>query len=160
MLPADLGAVSAIAAAVHPGFPERLVVFAERLALSPGGCLIAEADGRAAGYAIAHPWRHRAPPPLDSLLGALPTDADTFYIHDIALMPVLRGTGAGSAIAAILLDRARAVGLPRASLVAVNGSAPFWQRQGFLPVEDAALSAKLASYGTDAAYMARDTFPT
>jgi GNAT superfamily N-acetyltransferase len=45
MRPADLAMVVRIAEVVHPGFPERPEVLAERLALCPGGCLVLEAPG-------------------------------------------------------------------------------------------------------------------
>ncbi len=41
------------------------------------------------------------------------------------------------------------------SLVSVNGSRGFWERQGFSVRMDEWLSAKLASYGEDAVYMER-----
>jgi hypothetical protein len=42
------------------------------------------------------------------------------------------------------------------SLVAVNGSAGFWRRQGFAEARVPALADKLASYGADAHFMVRD----
>ncbi|KAA2236492.1 GNAT family N-acetyltransferase [Salinarimonas soli] len=127
MTPADLPAVSRIAVAVHPRHPEGDAVFAERLALWPRGCLVLGAGIR--GYALSHPWGLH-PPPLDTLLGALPARPEVYYIHDVALMPEARGGGAGSAAVARLAAVADAMGLPLA-LVAVPGSAPFWARQGF-----------------------------
>lgn len=153
MAPSDLPAVGAMAAAIHPGYPEDDAVFAERLALHPAGCRLLAAGEHAAGYVISHPWRG-APPALDTLLGSVPADADHYYIHDLALLPASRGTGAAAAIVGDLRRHARSLGLARLSLVAVNGSGPFWRRQGFadLPAGDAA--AKLASYGGGACLMA------
>jgi predicted N-acetyltransferase YhbS len=48
--------------------------------------------------------------------------------------------------------------LPNASLVAVSGSVPFWQRFGFHEVDDQALAEKLRSCGT-ASYMVRAVAP-
>ncbi|MBB4019265.1 GNAT superfamily N-acetyltransferase [Chelatococcus caeni] len=151
----DLQDVDAIARAVHPGFPERPEVFTERLALFPAGCLILERDGEAAGYLLSHPWHAGAPPPLDSLLGRLPPAATTYYLHDIALLPRGRGTGAAGAALPHLVRQARIVGADNLSLVAVNNSAPFWQRHGFVAADAPGLADKLASYGGDALYMLR-----
>jgi GNAT superfamily N-acetyltransferase len=155
MLDCDIDAVLAIAAEVHPDFPEGEAVFREKLALFPDGCrMLIDASGQSGGYLVAHPWHKMAPPPLDSLLGAVPASG-TFYFHDLALLPASRGTGAGKAIVeAILADAAR-LGFDSASLVAVNGSAPFWQAQGFVILHDDEITAKLASYGEDARFMAR-----
>ena len=151
---ADLPAVNAIAAAVHVDYPEDAAVFAERLALHPQGChVLAEADGAGiAGYIISHPWHLAEPPALNTLLGAVPSPATTYYIHDIALLPVARGGGATAAILAPLMRHAATIA-DSVSLVAVGGTVPFWQRHGFIARRDRALAGKLATYGADAGYM-------
>lgn len=159
MRPEDLPAVLEIAARVHPGFPEREEVFAERLRLSPEGCLLLVPGRLALGYAISHPWRAFQPPPLDSLLGALPASPATWYVHDVALLPGTRGSGMGAEAVCRLAETAKKKGLASLSLVAVGGSAPFWQRQGFGAVEREDLAAKLASYGSDARFMVRPLGP-
>jgi GNAT superfamily N-acetyltransferase len=155
MAASDIDAVVAIAAEVHPSFPERREVFAERLELAPEGALILDMDGVRAGYAITHPASRFEPPALDSLLGRLSEGADVWYIHDVALLPVARGRGGASRVTPMIARAARRAGLERLALIAVNGSAPFWSRQGFGRVDHAGLAAKLASYGDDAAYMER-----
>jgi GNAT superfamily N-acetyltransferase len=156
MTPGDLPAVLAIADRVHPDFPEDAAIFAERLALHHGGCRVLEQDGILAAYVLSHPWAAESCPPLNRLLGALPEPAGCFYIHDLALMPAARGSGAAPAIVAALADHAASLGLAAMSLVAVNGSAGFWRRQGFAEAEVPALADKLASYGPDARFMVRD----
>jgi len=147
MLVADLDAVVRVAAVVHAGHPERREVLAERLALFPAGCLAT--DG---GYAITHPTLLGAPPALDTLLGALPARADTLHIHDIALLPAMQGRGLGGTALRALLALAVRSALANLSLVAVNGTPPYWARFGFV---DAPASAGLASYGKEARYMVR-----
>jgi ribosomal protein S18 acetylase RimI-like enzyme len=95
-------------------------------------------------------------PALDSLLGALPGDADAYYIHDLALLPGARGGGAASACVDRLAAHARASGFVRMALVAVGNSAGFWRRQGFREAHDEALARKLASYDDAARYMVRE----
>ena len=156
MVAADLPAVMAAAAQVHPDYPEGKAVFTERLALHPAGCLVLAGGEGIGGYVLSHPWRFGQVPALDSLLGALPEDADAYYIHDLALLPVARGGGAASACVHRLAAHARAAGFARMTLVAVGNSAGFWQRQGFREAHDEALARKLASYDSAARYMIRD----
>lgn len=150
----DLEAVYGIGEQVHPGFPERIEVFTERLRLYAPGCRVLEADGQMAGYVISHPWHPMRPPKLDSLLVAMPTSPATFYIHDLALMPVARGSGAGALAVSYLVAHAEAIGLADLSLVSVNASRPFWLRQGFEVIESRGLSLALQSYDdNDACFM-------
>lgn len=159
MRAADLPAVSALADRVHAAHPEAPVIFAERLSLFPQGCLVLAEGPALVGYAIAHPGWLGAPPPLNTLIEALPTRADCLYLHDIALAPAIARQGHGSDVVARLAELAIAVRLPRLALVAVSGSAPFWEGLGFRAVDDPALRAKLASYGAGAAYMMREIVP-
>ncbi|WP_026304539.1 GNAT family N-acetyltransferase [Kaistia granuli] len=155
MRPDDLAAVETIADRVHEAYPEDPAVFAERLRLWPEGCLVYERDGVPIAYVLSHPGHAFAPPPLNSLLGALPEPPTTYYIHDLALLPETRGQGAGSAVVDLLLDSARRAGCPDVSLVAVNGSTGFWSRHGFRSVDVPELAEKLRSYDDDACYMIR-----
>ena len=151
MASADLPRVQAIADAVHPDFPEAAAIPAERLALCPAGCLVLATGAQLLGYAVSHPWHAGQAPRLNSLLGGLPAAPGTWYLHDLALLPAARGGGAAAAAVRLLVAQAQAAGLADMSLVAVNGSAGFWQRQGFRP----AVGPDLASYGGAAQFMQR-----
>ncbi|WP_240334285.1 GNAT family N-acetyltransferase [Sphingobium estronivorans] len=131
----DLPAVKAISDAVHGPYTEDEAIYAERLALYPSGCLILERDAVPVGYLIAHPWHSRTPPPLNKPLGALPDDADTYYLHDIALLPVARGSGVGVKGTMLALSEAAKAGFDTVTLTAVNGADRFWSSQGFTAVE-------------------------
>ena len=156
MTEADLPAASVLAASIHPAYPEDDAVFAERLRLYPNGCRVFDRGEGAEAYVVSHPWRHLEAPALNSLLGGIPAAPSTFYIHDLALSPAVRKTGAASQIVAWLVDHARAEGILHISLIAVNGSASFWQRQGFAVMQDRTLADSLRSYGNDAQFMVRD----
>jgi ribosomal protein S18 acetylase RimI-like enzyme len=157
MTAGDLPDVAAVADRVHPAYPEDLAVAVERLALYPAGCrVLAEASGALLGYVLSHPWHSAAPPALDSLLGALPSSTPSYYIHDLALLPAARGTGAADAVVRALASDAAAAGFRDMQLVAVNGSTGFWQRHGFRRVERPELAPKLRSYDEDACFMVRD----
>lgn len=151
----DLPDVESIAAAVHPDFPEDTKVFAERQRLYPDGTRLFELGGTPAGYILSHPWRFKALPELNALLGTIPDDADTYYLHDLALLPRARGTGAAAMIVGDILRHARTAGFANMSLVAVNGSLPFWHKHGFRAVKAPELEEKLASYEAAARFMTK-----
>ena len=158
MTKADLPQVMDIAAQVHPGYFESEAVFAERLALFAPGCLVAVQDGgdsTVLGYSIMHPARLGSPPPLDSLLHVLALDADVMHLHDVAMLPRARGAGLGRALIARMLDLMRHYRLGHATLVAVHGSAAYWQSAGFAAAHDATHEPKAqsATYGDAAVYM-------
>lgn len=151
----DLPALERMASIIHPDFFEERAVLAERQKLCPEGAWLLELAGHPAGYILSHPWRFGQVPALNSLLGAIPPDADTYYLHDLALLPEARGIGAARTVLDILSAAARAKGLATMSLVAVNGSQGFWQRHGFAVRQVPHLTTKLASYAATAAFMVR-----
>lgn len=151
---ADLAAVVAIADRVHVAYPEDADAIAERLRLYPDGCALLEIDGKPLAYTLTHPWRYAEPPALNARLGALPAaEPTTYYIHDVALLPEARGSGAASAIVKAIIAQAEALGTPNLSLVAVNQSVPFWSRFGFGVTHEPSLAAKLLTYDADARFM-------
>lgn len=157
MAPADLPAVMAIAAIVHPDYPEDEAVFTERLGLAPEGChVLTSADGVLQGYLVSHPWPAGTVPALNSLLGEIPHGLANWYLHDLALLTFVRGSGAAGAIVAGIARQAAETGYTSLALVAVNDSAGFWRRQGFHEVHDPTLDRKLASYDDAARYMRRE----
>lgn len=151
----DLPAVQAIAEAVHVDFYERAEVLAERQQLYHNGCYLLEIAEKPVGYLLSHPWTYASLPPLDTLLGKLPASPDTYYIHDLCLLPVARRIGAAGKIVGALTKHAEAEGYPTMSLVAVNGSVAYWEKRGFQVTEEDALYAKLLSYEEGARYMVR-----
>lgn len=158
--PSDLPAIGAIAARIHPDLPEGPEVLAEKMRLYPDGCRVLVAGGEIAGYGLAHPWKQHQIPPLDFFLERLPEDADCLYVHDIAVLPDRRG-GVARAYMTAIAELARASGIATLALVSVYTTRPLWERLGFRPVAaDAALRAKLASYGEGATYMLRDLAAT
>ena len=152
----DLDRVMAIAEVVHPDYPEDRAVFAERLALYPDGCAMAEADGACIGYIVIHPGRLGVPPPLDSPLGTLPEAPDCLYLHDVALLPAARGLGLGVAALERMDALAARQGFRWLALTSTPGARAFWDAQGFLPQDGGpGLAAKLESYGGGMTYMTK-----
>ncbi|KAK4107604.1 hypothetical protein N656DRAFT_785091 [Canariomyces notabilis] len=157
----DIPELLRIGDAVHPSLPDSDYVFTERIQLFPEGCLILSDrdnnnNNKIYGYAISHPIRHGQPPALDSLLHKIPEDADQYYIHDVAILPELRGRGHATGGIRMLLEEV-ASRFPTTCLVSVYGTGPFWRRFGFEAVEavDEALKEKLRNYGGGAVYMSR-----
>ena len=155
MTQSDVADVIAMAAVVHPGYPEDDAVLAGRLQAFAAGCHILEKDNLAAGYLLSHPWVHGDPPKLNTLITSIPDTADCYYLHDIALLPSAQGSGAAKAAVGLVDELAQSAGFSRISLCAVNGSAPFWAARGFVPDPDPKLEARLASYGSDVRFMTR-----
>lgn len=151
----DFAAVFEIANRVHPGFFEAEAVLAEKFDLYRNGCYLLEVSEKPAGYVLSHPWKRGDLPALDTLLGEIPADADSYYIHDLALLPLTRGLGAARQIVNALTKHAHAMGFETMSLVAVNGSVPFWEKQGFGVEERPDLKEKLAAYEDTARYMVK-----
>lgn len=152
----DLDGVVEVAAIGFPDHFEGRDCFENRLGLNPSGCFVLSAEGGPVrGYMVAYPWRREAAPALNTLIDALPEDAEVMYLHDLALHPEARGGGHARPVVEALADQARAQGWRELALVAVNDAAPFWGRYGFNVHETPAMAAKLASYGDDARYMLR-----
>lgn len=156
MTVADLDAVAAIAVVGFPDHFEGRACFDNRLSLNPSGSFVlAAGDGPPQGYLVAYPWAADTAPALNTLIPSIPAEASVMYLHDLALLPTVRGGGWSRPIVERLVDESRADGWPALALVAVNDAAPFWERHGFRVVEAPGLAAKLAGYGPDARYMVR-----
>ena len=148
----DLDAVAEIAGLSFPDHYEGRDCFENRLVLNPGGCFVlAGEDGAPKGYLVAWPWRAGSAPALNTLIEAIPADADVLYLHDLALHPDARGGGWTAPIVERLAQSAKADGWPALTLVAVNDAAPFWERRGFRVAE----APGMDGYGPDARYMTR-----
>lgn len=157
----DLDGVMALAEVVHPTFPERRAVFAEKRALFPQGCLVLPGEGAGLrGYAIAYPWHPDRLAPLDAFIERVPSPPAVLWLHDVALAPSAHGAGLARPVVARILAEAAVGGMPVARLVSVYGTSIYWGRHGFMPMDPAALGpdapAKLAeTYGDGAVLMER-----
>lgn len=115
-------------ACYDPKMRERLEVFESILANGGGLSVAAACENQIVGYALAHAWRTvDFPPDLDAVVDR-ESHIECCFIHDLAVAPDWRGRGVARALFEAV--ESRAAGLPM-SLVAVNGSVPFWERFGF-----------------------------
>ncbi len=159
----DIPRLARIAAKIHPALPESDAVFAERVTLFPAGCLGlvggggkgGDNDDEICGYVISHPIRRRRPPALNRLLAGIAADADQYYIHDLVILPGLRGRGFARECIIRLFAIARRY--PTTCLISVYGTEQSWSRFGFVAVQiDDVLEEKLLGYGDDAIYLERE----
>jgi ribosomal protein S18 acetylase RimI-like enzyme len=156
---ADIAALHDLEARCYlPSLHESDAAFLRLIELYPDGAIGAFDAGGLCGYAIGVPLSAGMTLALRAPLAAIPEAADTFYIHDVAVAARCRGTGLGRALAARLLEVARAGGFTRAELVSVQGSAPFWEKFGFRVVHafeyapgaaSVKMAARLAGSGAD-----------
>jgi GNAT superfamily N-acetyltransferase len=158
MIAADLPVVDDLSARIHPDFPERPEVLAEKFRLFPRGCFVLDQAGaRICGYCFSHPWLNGPPPALDTLFGALPDAPTGYFIHDMTVEAFLRRRNFASVLVPQLVDIARGLPVDRMMLVAVSGSEPFWTRMGFRRIADPTLQAATRDkYGAGAVQMERE----
>ena len=134
--------------------PESKGSLNSKLLASPSTCFVACAGGNMIGYLISLPWIFTAPPILNAPVCEMPVIPDCLYLHDLAIAPTARKTGAGQALVNTFFSRLQELNLDRAALVAVQASANYWRRRGFHSVKTtASLRKKLSSYGEGVDYM-------
>jgi len=153
----DIEPVLRIQAHVYPAtLLEDAALFQNRLEISPGTCQVAEGRAGLLGYLVAYPWLADHPPALNTPLDAVPRDADSWFVHDCAVLPAAQGLGVAQALLQGGLEHARRRGLRHTSLVALRPAVSYWERLGYRAVAaHAGLRAKLAQYGAGARYMVR-----
>jgi GNAT superfamily N-acetyltransferase len=119
-----------------PALHESDEAFLRLIALFPEGAIGCFDDQGLCGYAFGVPLKAGSTLELRTPLEEIPDEADTFYIHDVAVAERCRGHGVGRALVTRLLDLARDRGFTRLELVSVQGSAPFWEKFGFRRVRE------------------------
>ncbi|HAU57376.1 MAG TPA: GNAT family N-acetyltransferase [Comamonadaceae bacterium] len=138
------------------GFIEGAEVFARRLA-NPAQCsLVLEEGGRVCAYLAAYDSVLGKVTPLHGDFEVVP-QADTLYLHDMAVLPQLAGRGLARALLEPLWRQAQARSLRQSALLSVQCSRGFWERHGYAaqPLHDAMQRQRLAAYGAGTVYMVR-----
>lgn len=137
-------------------YTEGASVYTRRLQAPHHCSWAAEQGGRVVAYLAAY-WS--LPGKITPLHGDFEAveGANVLYLHDMAVEPALAGQGLAERLWQAAVAEALARGVQRAALVAVQGAASYWARRGFGPTQlaDAQQQMYLASYGSDAVYMAR-----
>ena len=132
LTPADVPAIHALEVEAYlPSLHESAEAFTRLIEIYPDGAFGGFDEDGLCGYAFGVPLKAGTTLELQSPLAAVPADADTFYIHDVAVAARCRGEGVGRILASRLVELARARGFRQSELVSVQGSAPFWEKFGF-----------------------------
>lgn len=135
---------------------ETAEVIASRFHVAPNTAWIAEYADKVCGYLVCYestfgevtPWGEEFVHKLN---------ADTLYLHDLAIGKSAIGLGVGRALVDCALGYAMQRSLRAAALVAVQNSKSFWQKFGFDECNHLAMTQlqHLASYTGPAFYMTR-----
>jgi GNAT superfamily N-acetyltransferase len=132
LVTSDLPALFRIEADSYtPDLRESEAAILSKMALFRAGALGCFDSAGMCGYAFALPWRAGTLVAVAQVLDALPAQPDVMYIHDMVVAPAHRHQGVASTLLAEIVRLAAALDLDRFSLVAVQGSEPFWERSGF-----------------------------
>ena len=138
-----------------PSMQEKKDVILQRMQQAPLTCWVAEDAAGACAYLFAYPSRLGAVTPLDG--GFLVADnADTLYLHDLAVMQRMAGRGVGKALIQLAMDFTRAQRLSYSALVSVQDSYPYWSKLGYVaakPMPD--YEDCLSAYPDEAIYMVK-----
>lgn len=150
----DLCCINNIADTIHADLPERSEVFEEKFRLFPAGCFkLVNSTGLIHGYGISHPWRLYSVPALDSFIEKLPNLPNCMYVHDVAVLPSARGSGAAKMYIDIIKALAISSNIKKMACVSVYGTDVFWARYGFIAQNNKNIEKKLINYGDMAKYM-------
>ncbi|RQO64042.1 N-acetyltransferase [Variovorax sp. KBW07] len=153
----DLDAVLAIQLACYgAGFVEDGALIARRLAAAPHTGWVAEHQGRVRAYLAGYPSTAGKLTPLHGEFEVAPAP-DSLYLHDLAVHPEASGLGLGPRLVRHAWAHAAQAGWRQSTLVSVQASVGFWERQGYAAAQPAgpAQQARLATYPGDSVYMAR-----
>jgi ribosomal protein S18 acetylase RimI-like enzyme len=141
--------------------PERPEIIEEKIKLYPDGCFVAECNYDIAGYLLSHPCILWHPPKINQALLAIPIDADSYYIHDVAVSTSARGQGFAKKLIEVAFNVSKQCGFTKTQLIAVQNSSTFWERYGFRDAASQAPSKDeietiLLEYQEDSVYMIRE----
>ena len=155
----DLPSIMLVQAASYSDIiPESANSMLAKLLASPSTCFVAIQNDKVIGYLISLPWEFSNPPALNMQYCTLPSHPDCLYLHDLAIDPTTRKSGAAPALVKTFLNKLAELGFNRASLIAIQNSASYWRRYGFEIVEaPEELNEKITSYGEDTFYMVKSS---
>ncbi|WP_372627900.1 GNAT family N-acetyltransferase [Arsukibacterium sp.] len=154
---ADLPAVVALQDSCYSdALYESPKLLSQRLQMAANSCWLAENNaGELLAYLFSYPSINGYVTPLASTFSPS-SEPQLLYLHDMAVDPQARRLGLASQLLAMAKQYAVMLELSKLALVAVQGSVPYWQRQGFEVVmpPTAAAAAALGSYQDEqASYM-------
>ncbi|MEC4723725.1 GNAT family N-acetyltransferase [Noviherbaspirillum sp. CPCC 100848] len=155
MTQADVPEVMRVqAGCYHPSMLESEGAIRARLKTVPDLSWVAQANGRISAYLVAYRSRLGKLGALGAPFNVAP-DPDTLYLHDLAVDTACKGQGMGPLLVRMALDRACSESLAYSSLISVQSSRDFWERQGYSIWRrlDARQADQLRTYPGQAWYM-------
>jgi ribosomal protein S18 acetylase RimI-like enzyme len=153
----DLDAVLAIQLACYgAGFVEDGALIARRLASAPHTGWVAEHGGGVRAYLAGYPSVVGKLTPLHGEF-EVAARADALYLHDLAVHPDASGLGLGPRLVRHGWAHAVQAGWRHSTLVSVQSSVGFWERQGYTATQPVGpeQQARLATYPGESVYMRR-----
>lgn len=153
----DLDAVLAIQLACYgAGFVEDGGLIARRLAAAPQTGWVVEHEGGVRAYLAGYPSIAGKLTPLHGEF-EVAVKADSLYLHDLAVHPDASGLGLGPRLVRHAWAHAAQAGWRHSTLVSVQSSVGFWQRQGYAATQPAGpeQQSRLATYPGESVYMSR-----
>lgn len=153
----DLDGLMQVQAACYgANYVESMEIYRSRLACPAQCSLVAVQDGVVLAYLAAYASTLGSVTPLHGEFAVYP-QADTLYLHDMAVSPSVAGLGLATALFAKMWQNAHAWSPRFSALVSVQGSQNYWQRKGYEPHTDLSSENRenLRGYGDDADYMVR-----
>lgn len=130
--PADISSIAAIQDSCYDAaLYEEDALMSRRLAAQPHSCWVAQnPEQEVLAYLLSYPSLNNKVAPLGSDFPVY-TTPQLLYLHDMAVSPKARGQALAPALLACAEQFARQHGFNCMALVAVQGSVPYWQKQGF-----------------------------
>lgn len=151
----DLQAVLAIQLACYgAGFVEDGALISRRLAAAPETGWVAGHGGVVRAYLAAYPSVAGKLTPLHGEF-EVALEADALYLHDLAVHPAASGLGLGPRLVHHAWEHAARAGWRQSTLVSVQASVGFWERQGYAAAQlnGPEQQARLATYPGSPIYM-------
>lgn len=141
----DLLQINLLADSVYPeNYFESPESFGSKIEGFPEGCLVAEIEKQIVGYVISFPSVINFVEPLNKFYKPQ-NEPNCHYIHDLCVNPEFRKKGVANSFLNILFKKFST----DFALVAVMGSSNFWEKFGFVFVQE------IDYYNTTAHYMVR-----
>ncbi|MDY3331573.1 MAG: GNAT family N-acetyltransferase [Pelistega sp.] len=134
-------------------FYEEESAFRSKITSAQNLCWVAEDSAGLLAYVLSVPAKRGQLPCLNTLDYQAPDDADVLYLHDLSIFPRARRRGLKRLLLDKVFAQASQYGFLQVCLIAVQGSVPMWQKEGFTVVD--CVAEILQSYGADAQLMVK-----
>lgn len=138
----------------RPSMLESEAAIHARLKTAPDLSWVVEVNGCISAYLVAYRSQLGKLGALGAPFDIVP-NPDSLYLHDLAVDPACKGRGLGLSLVRMALEKASGENLAYSSLVSVQSSRDFWERQGYAIWSgiDVRQAAHLRTYPGQAWYM-------